>query len=86
MSGEGKHWGVDPGWVGESRPVPQMFKAEPFTPDEASIDTFEAEPFNGIEAGRDWVSLQEKLDAGGMALLMKFAAIGEPDAGTTRTA
>lgn len=55
-------------WQVEPRPVPS-----------ALIDTFEAKTFNGVEAGRDWVSLAEKLDAGGMALLMKFGGtIGEP--------
>ncbi len=62
------------GWVVDPRPVP-----------EALIDTFEAPPFNGIEAGRDWVSLQEKLDAGGMAILMRYGSIGDPNgnAGTS---
>ncbi len=58
------------GWVVEPRPVPS-----------ALTDTFEAPPFNGVEAGRDWVSLAEKLDAGGMALLMQYGTIGQPDAG-----
>lgn len=35
-----------------------------------------------LRAGRDWVSLSEKLDADGWALLMRFGGtIGEPDAG-----
>jgi hypothetical protein len=36
----------DPGWQVEARPVPDMFKAEPFTPDdEASTDTYRANPY-----------------------------------------
>jgi hypothetical protein len=59
---------TDPGWVPESRPVP-----------EALTDTYAPPPFNGVPAGRDWVSLEEKLDADGWALLMRFGAIGDPN-------
>lgn len=58
---------TEPGWVVEPKPVP-----------EALTDTFSPATFNGIEAGRDWVPLADKLDLEGMAALMKFAAIGEP--------
>jgi len=48
-------------------------------PTDALTDTFTPPPFNGVEAGRDWVPLEEKLDAAGMALLMRFGGtIGEP--------
>lgn len=62
------------GWVVEAREAPAAlakdFPRADYTPPEP------------LHAGRDWVSLAEKLDAGGMALLMRFGGtIGEPDVG-----
>lgn len=64
------------GWAVDPRPAPpelaEDFHAEPYT---------DPEPLQA----RDWVPLEEKLDAAGMALLMRFGAIGDPNgnAGTT---
>jgi hypothetical protein len=60
----------DTGWVVEPKPAPPEL-----------AENFERADFKGFEAGRDWVSLEEKLDAAGMALLMRFGGtIGEPHA------
>lgn len=60
MTGEGKHWGpTDPGWVPDPRPVP-----------DALTDTYTAPTFNGVDAGRDWVPLREKLEAANLAELL----------------
>jgi hypothetical protein len=78
------------GWVVEPKEAPaalsEDFRPEPFTPEQVAAEYTaaseqrpeEPEP-TSLHAGRDWVSLAEKLDAGGMALLMKYAAIGDPN-------
>jgi len=52
---EGKHWGVDPGWVPDPRPVP-----------EALTDTFTAKPYSDPFM----VSIQEKIGNAKMEELM----------------
>jgi hypothetical protein len=64
------------GWRVEARPAPAAL-AEGFP----RADYVTPEP---LHAGRDWVSLEEKLDVAGWALLMKYAAIGDPN-GTVHT-
>jgi hypothetical protein len=61
---------VDDGWQVDPRPAPPEL-AEGFE----APRYVDPEP---LRTGSDWVSLAEKLDAGGMALLMKYATIGDP--------
>lgn len=62
---------TDPGWVVTPKDAPaelaEGFQAEPYA---------DREP---LRTGTDWVPLEEKLDAAGMALLMRFGAIGDPN-------
>jgi hypothetical protein len=58
-----------------------MFKAEPYTPDHTSTDTFTSPGYDPStphehEHIRDWVSFTDKLDADQLKLLMRFGTIG----------